>query len=302
MIASNNSAIVVAPPDERAPAHRLGDALGLETSILELGSFPDGETKMRAPAAAETTLLYWSLNHPNEKIMPLLLAASALREMGAKRIILIAPYLCYMRQDKAFREGEPVSQRVLARILSQWVDHLITVEPHIHRAPDLTSIFDKIAATNVSAAPLLSSLIEDDSANANAALIGPDAESFAWTETVAAQSGLPFAVMSKVRLGDHKVDISYDDKLSVEGKNIYLVDDLISSGGTLLTAAALLRERGAARIEALVVHALCDETVITTLKSHGVHRVRSLDTAPHTTNAGAIAPLLADAILSEIKL
>ncbi|MEL7491921.1 MAG: ribose-phosphate diphosphokinase [Pseudomonadota bacterium] len=302
MIASNNSAIVVAPPDERAPAHRLGEALGLETSILELASFPDGETKIRAPAAAETTLLYWSLDQPNKKIMPLVLAASALRDIGAKRIILIAPYLCYMRQDKAFREGEPVSQRVLARILSQWVDHLITVEPHIHRAPDLTSIFDKIDATNVSAAPLLSSLIEDDGANANAALIGPDAESFAWTETVAAQSGLPFAVMSKVRLGDHKVDISYDDKLSVEGKKIYLIDDLISSGGTLLTAAALLRERAAAQIEALVVHALCDASMLDALESRGVDRIRSLDTAPHPTNARYIAPLLAETVRSEIKL
>ena len=297
---THTDCLIAAMPHDAAPAARLGALLEIETLPVELGRFPDGETKVRAPRAAKTVLLYCSLYDPDPKIFPLTLAASALGDLGAQRIILIAPYLCYMRQDKAFRSGEPVSQKVLAAMLSPWIDHLMTVEPHIHRVESLSAAFPDIGATNVSAAPLLAGLIGDDGPEDNALLVGPDAESAAWTKAVAERTGLPFAVMSKIRRGDRDVEIAFDDDAPLAGRRVYLIDDLVSSGATLAASAKILKARGTGRVEALAVHALADNDAMEALKASGVERLRSLDTIPHGTNAAHAAPLLADALRSEV--
>lgn len=292
--------LLAAMPREIDLAERLAAAMSISVTSIEVDVFPDRETRVLAPKAANTTILYCSLNNPNEKLVPLMLAASALRDLGAQKIILAAPYLCYMRQDKAFREGEAVSQRVLSKILSPWVDHIVTIEPHLHRAKDLRAVFPHIKATALSAAPLLAAYVETAASASELLLIGPDEEARSWTNAVAEASSAPYAIMSKHRRGDRDVRIELLNETEIEGKHIILVDDVVSSGATLVASAELLHQRGAARIDALTVHALCSTEDLRRIKSAGVSRIISTNSVPHETNEIDITPLLANALLQEL--
>jgi ribose-phosphate pyrophosphokinase len=291
---------IAAMPYDIPSAQRLATEMNVEFAPIELRDFPDGETLVRASEAARTTILYCSLNDPNEKLAPLVLAVSALRDLGAEEIILVAPYLCYMRQDKAFHRGEAVSQRVIAKLLSPWIDQLVTVEPHLHRVKDLGSVFPDIKSISLSGALLLAELINRDGAKENMLLVGPDQEAGAWTKAVAERAQLPYVILTKKRLGDRDVSITLPKEVAVRGKHVCLIDDVISTGATLASAAMLLREQGAAMIEALTVHALCSSEGLKQLKAASVARLRSTDTVCHETNAISIAPMLAGAIVQEL--
>ncbi len=286
--------LIAAMPEDIEPARRLETETGLPLAEIGVHKFPDGESLVRAPAAAETVFLYCSLNDPNGKLVDLGLAASALREAGAKRLVLIAPYLCYMRQDKAFHPGEAVAQRFIGALLAQWFDRVITVEPHLHRTKTLTAIMPGIESSALPAAELLAALIRrDGEVAADILVVGPDAESQSWTSSVAAAAGAAFMILAKHRSGDRDVSILAQETENIAGKHVYLVDDIVSTGATLSAAASLLKRYGAARIDALVVHALFNKADEKRMLEAGIASIRSTDTVAHETNAIEISPLLA---------
>ncbi|WP_375204258.1 ribose-phosphate diphosphokinase [Hyphococcus sp.] len=286
--------LIAAMPEDIEPARRLEAETGLPLAEIGVHKFPDGESLVRAPAAAETVFLYCSLNDPNGKLVDLGLAASALREAGAKRLVLIAPYLCYMRQDKAFHPGEAVAQRFIGALLAQWFDRVITVEPHLHRTKTLTAIMPGIESSALPAAELLAALIRrDGEVAADILVVGPDAESQSWTSSVAAAAGAAFMILAKHRSGDRDVSILAQETENIAGKHVYLVDDIVSTGATLSAAASLLKRYGAARIDALVVHALFNKADEKRMLEAGIASIRSTDTVAHETNAIEISPLLA---------
>lgn len=293
--------LITATQRDWQAAERLSIEMNAAAAPIVVQKFPDSESKVRATQAGLVTVLYALLDQPDEKLLPLIFAASALRDLGAERIILVAPYLCYMRQDKAFCDGEAVSQRVLAKVLSPWIDHIVTVEPHLHRVKDFSAVFPDIKATALSAAPLLAALVDKSEGPKNILLVGPDQEAHAWTKAVAEKARAPFVIMTKQRRGDRDVKIELDDAVAVAGKHIYIVDDVVSSGATLAASARLLNQRGAAQIEALTVHALSSGDDLQQIKAAGVWRLRSTDTVPHETNEVSIAPLLADALFRELN-
>ena len=104
---------------------------------IAIHAFPDGEMRVTVGPASATTIIYASLDRPNDKLIALMFAAEALRRGGAKRLVLVAPYLCYMRQDTAFHEGEAISQKVIGPFLARYIDRVITVDAHLHRTPDI---------------------------------------------------------------------------------------------------------------------------------------------------------------------
>jgi ribose-phosphate pyrophosphokinase len=229
-----------------------------------------------------------------------MLAASALRDQGAGRLVLVAPYLCYMRQDTAFHPGEAVSQHVIGPWLAQIFDRIVTVDPHLHRTLDITTALPGTEAQALSAAPLLAELIGRDEGMGDIVLIGPDSESRQWVEQIAALQAVPFLIGDKIRDGDRKVRIDIPDAEQVDGRKAYIVDDMVSSGVTLATCAQQLIQAGARRVEVLVVHALCSADDFAMMEAAGIARLQSTDSVIHPTNAISLSPLLADALKSEI--
>ena len=128
-------------PSSIGDATRLSSLLGVPVHEIALHRFPDGELRVTVGAAAATTILYFPLDQPNDKLLALLFAVEALRRDGARRLVLVAPYLCYMRQDAAFRQGEAISQKVIGRLLAETVDRVITVDAHLHRTKRIEDVF-----------------------------------------------------------------------------------------------------------------------------------------------------------------
>lgn len=282
-------------------AQRLADLLGVACQAINLRHFPDGESLVQVAATESTALLYRSLDHPNDKLVELLLAASALRDRGASRIILVAPYLGYMRQDMAFQPGEAVSQKVVGTLLAAYFEGVVTVDPHLHRVASLEHVLPGIDAVAVSAASTLVDMLRPE-ITPDTILIGPDAESRPWVESVARPLGLPVLVGEKNRLGDRQVELAIAGIQGVRGRPVVLVDDLISSGGTLARCAALLHAAGAARVEAVATHCLAAPHDLAKLAASGIVRVRSTDTVPGPTASATIAPILAGVLARLVPL
>jgi ribose-phosphate pyrophosphokinase len=280
--------------DETAAAARLATAAGYELACIERHRFPDDELRLRLPPRLPPrVLLYRSLARPNEKLVELLLAARAARELGAARLALVAPYLAYMRQDIAFHAGEVVSQRIVGAFLAGLFDALVTVDPHLHRVARLAEAVPLADALALSAAPLLGELIA--ARRRQPLLIGPDAEATQWVGSAAARHGFEHAVCDKVRHGDRAVDIALP-AVEVAGRAVVLVDDVASSGRTLARAAQRLRAAGAASVDVAVTHALFAGDALATIRAAGVDEVWSTDCIAHPSNAVSMAPLLAAAL------
>ena len=169
--------VIQSLPSAAKDAARLAARLGVAMHAIELHRFPDGELRVTVGPAAATTILYVPLDRPNDKLLAILFAAEALRRGGAKRLVLVAPYLCYMRQDAAFHEGEAISQKVIGRLLAGTVDRVITVDAHLHRTKNIRDVFPGIEAENLSAMPAIADFLRAAGFDPGTVVVGPDAES-----------------------------------------------------------------------------------------------------------------------------
>lgn len=285
-------------PSGTADAQRLALRLGLPLHEAAIHRFPDGEIRVTVGPAAPTGIIYASLDQPNDKLIAILFAAEALRREGAHRLVLVAPYLCYMRQDAAFHPGEAISQRAIGRLLAATVDRVITVDAHLHRTADIKAVFPGIAADNLSAMPVIAEALAGiDPATI---VVGPDAESQPWVSDLAARLKLEHAVGRKARHGDRSVQIDFLGQAAFAGRPVLLVDDIVSSGGTLKTCARTVKEAGAATIDAVITHALFPASMTDEFARAGIRSVRSTSSVVHPTNAIPLDAVLAAALRSEL--
>jgi ribose-phosphate pyrophosphokinase len=286
--------------DEAPAALRLAKAAGLVPHQVEHHRFPDGEIQLTLPPhLPPRVVLLRSLNEPNDKLTELLLAAPTARQLGAQHLSLVAPYLAYMRQDKAFAPGQAVSQRIVGAWLATLFDAVITVDPHLHRVTTLAEAVPARQAITLSAAPLLGNWIAKH--RPGAFLLGPDSESAQWVTQAATAHGLAHAVCSKERLGDRAVRITlpaYD----LRGQAVVLLDDVASSGHTLATAAALALAAGATSVDVAVTHALLAGDALQRIHQAGVGEFWSTDSVGHPSNVVALSSLLAQALKLDVGM
>lgn len=261
--------------------------------------FPDGEFCPRVPAASPLALVYRSFDHPNEKLVALLLARDALsRDSRVNRCELVAPYLPYMRQDIAFRPGEPVSQAVLCRLLAERFSRIITVDPHLHRTTHLGEVYPGTIWQVLAAQDALADAIAASGPPPGLVIIGPDVESTPLVERLARRLGCTSATFAKERTGDREVHLTPPAGLDLAGRPVMILDDMCSTGGTMARLAAALQAAGARSIEGVVTHALFDEASAIRMREAGITRIRSTDSVAHPTNAIPLAGLLTEAILA----
>lgn len=288
-------------PCSAADAARLALQLNVPMHRIDQHSFPDGEVRVTIGPASATTILYASLDHPNDKLVALLFAAEALRRGGCKRIILLSPYLCYMRQDVAFRQGEAISQKAIGRLLAGIADRIITVDAHLHRTPEIATVFPGIEATNLSAMPVIGETLRTEGIDPATVVIGPDSESRPWVSDLADRVGLSHAVARKMRRSDRSVEIDFDEPGLVAGRPALMIDDIVSSGGTISACAKALAAAGATAIDAIVTHALFPATLRHDMALAGIRSIRSSHSVPHPTNAFILDDLYVAALRSELN-
>lgn len=283
--------VILPLPGNEAFAGKLAEAGGWSLIDSETRRFPDGETYFRilSEVRGRAVDLVCTLAAPDDHFLRLVFAADALRRLGAAEVSLVSPYLAYMRQDKSFHPGEAVTSQSFARLLDSTFDRIVTVDPHLHRYPSLSALY-RIPADSLHAAPVLADWI---GANVQAPLlIGPDEESAQWVSEIAARIGAPHEVLRKTRHGDRSVSIAVPDLTSHAGRQPVLVDDIASSGRTLIEAARQFGGMGLPRPICAVVHPLFAEDAYRQL-SEVAARVVSTDSVAHPSNAVSVAPLIA---------
>jgi len=287
--------LVVAMPGNEPFADALAAEAGMDRIPVTVRRFPDGESYVRADPLVQgrRVSIACTLDRPDDKLVPLLLLAAAVREAGALSVGLVAPYLAYMRQDRRFHPGETISARHVAAWISRHFDWLATVDPHLHRIAELSQIYG-IASRVVHAGHSVAAWVQ--SKVRNPLLIGPDEESAQWVGDVASQANAPFVVLRKIRHGDREVEVSVPDVEHWRSHTPVLVDDIVSTARTMIAAVDHLRRAGMAPPVCVAVHAVFAQSAFEDLREAGAGDIVSCDTVAHPTNRISIVPAVAAAV------
>lgn len=287
---------LIAVPGCEDHAHRLGTRLGIDVIVPELRQFPDGELYVRMPRERLDDTVAIVGNLSNDNFLRVAFLAGTARDLGAKTVGLVAPYLAYMRQDSVFHAGEGVTQRYFAKLVSSCVDWMVTVDPHLHRVHSLEGIYS-IPTTIARAAPAIAKWITSEVQKP--VLVGPDLESKQWVAAVAENCGAPFVILEKTRRGDRDVSVSAPD-YRWNGHTPVVIDDIVSTGRTMVEATRMLCAAGSAAPMCVAIHAVFADAVQDTLVAAGARGIVTCDTIPHASNRICVADSITDAVRTRL--
>ncbi|HHS8280987.1 TPA: ribose-phosphate pyrophosphokinase [Legionella anisa] len=275
---------------------RLQETLHVEVGDVTLHRFPDTEYYVRINTHIKNRnlIVVDSLNRPDEKILPLLFFAKTAKELGAKKVGLIAPYLPYLRQDTRFHEGEGITSRYFAEMLSTTFDWLMTVDPHLHRYHSLAEIYS-VPTFVLHATTAIASWIKNSIKKP--VIIGPDSESEQWVADIAEKGHFPYVVLEKVRHGDKEVAVSVPTTLKLESSTPVLVDDIISTARTMVETVTHLQKAGVQSVICIGVHALFAEEAYSLLSGIEGVTIITCNTIPYITNAIDVSDLIAKTLV-----
>ncbi|RUR18530.1 ribose-phosphate pyrophosphokinase [Legionella sp. km535] len=280
----NNKPILFPLFDYDELAHKIQKNCDYESGIINQHQFPDGETviKIESEVSNRTVLLLTSLDAPNPKIMPLIFAAETARALGASQVFLIAPYLAYMRQDKVFEPGQGITSQFFAKLISAYFDGLITLDPHLHRWHALNEVYE-IPTQVLHATRPIAHWIQK---NINEPLlVGPDEESMQWVQNIAGEAEAPFVILEKHRRGDHSVEVSIPNLDCYPGSTPILIDDIISTGMTMVETVKHLKALKVPSPVCIGVHAIFAGDAYQNLMAVGVKEIITCNTVRHPSNA-----------------
>lgn len=284
--------IITNGSNSTALARTVARKLSASYSPLTVNLFPDGDlyVQFNTDVKGKTVVMIQSFYpHPNQSLLEVIFAAETAKELGAKKFILVAPYLGFMRQDKRFHPGEAVSSRIMAGLLNRCVDRIITIDPHLHRYRTLKKIFT-IPAAKITANEVIAQYMKKH--YRKVFITGPDGESSQWAAAIARQVGCDSIILQKHRTHARKVRVEMVSDVSVRGKEVVIVDDIISTGHTVAEAAKLLKKKGAKRVSVIGVHGLFVEKAVDKLRKAGISRIISTNTITHPTNKIDVSELI----------
>ncbi|MDT7892432.1 MAG: ribose-phosphate diphosphokinase [Thermoproteota archaeon] len=221
----------------------------------EIKYFPDNELYLRFPFQIheEVVIVQSIYKEPDKKLIELFFASHNAKDLGAKKIFAFIPYLAYTRQDRRYKEGEAISQIItLKMIRDSGISSVLTFDAHFHAGiPKI----ENLNIMNVKLAPYFCSFFKEFANNENFIAIGPDDDAYELATLLAKQLGLESGFIEKKRLGDSEVEVK-KCSVDVKNKNIILVDDMISTGSTIIEAAKMLKNEGAKDIYVVATHGL----------------------------------------------
>ena len=223
---------------------------------VEIRKFPDGEKYVRVSGEGDEAIVVQSTYFPqDEHLIELLLLGDALKEKGFKKLIAVVPYLAYSRQDRVTKDGEPISVRAIMRAIGIYYDELYVFDLH---NPKTVEFFPKMAV-NLSPARAIAEYFKDKLREG--IVLAPDRGALERARAVAEILGVEFSYFEKKRISPTEVQMTPVD-IDVEGKNVLIVDDIISTGGTMVRAANILRKMVAKKIYVVATHGVFAEGAI----------------------------------------
>ncbi|MET0760664.1 MAG: ribose-phosphate pyrophosphokinase [Flavobacterium sp.] len=275
--------IFFALPGNDALAKSLAEKCQAELGEAIIRQFPDGETyiKIESDVKNKQAILICTLDHPDEKLLPLYYLSQTAKELGAKSTCIVSPYLAYMRQDKRFEPGEGITSAYFAKLISSFADSLITIDPHLHRRNSLSEIY-AIPTTVIHAADLISEWICSNIEKP--VLVGPDSESEQWVSEVAHQANAPFIILEKIRKGDEEVEISVPHLEKYKDCTPVLVDDIISTARTMIATIGHLKKAGMKKPICIGIHGIFANHAYSDLLAAGAEEVITCNTILHESN------------------
>lgn len=290
-----NNKLIIAFPDNESLTDTISNELKIPKGVIEVRHFPDGESYVRLVNNVndKEVIVVATLHYPNDKFLPLLFLLQLLRDSGATQITLVAPYLAYMRQDKQFRPGEAITSSYFSKLITPYINHLITVDPHLHRIHSMAELY-AIPATVLHAADLISDYIRHSIVSP--VLIGPDSESEQWVSAVAFRAQAPYLVLEKHRHGDRSVDISVPQVDRYRDHTPVLIDDIISTARTMIETVEHLKVAGMKPPVCIGVHAVFSDQSFSDLVNAGPSKIITCNTIPHPSNAIDLSSLIVETL------
>ena len=257
--------------------------------------FPDGESYLNiiSDVQNQDVVLLCQLHQPNNKLIDLMLFAETAKQQGARSVSIVAPYLAYMRQDKKFKSGECITSRHISAWLSERFDSIITIDPHLHRYKHLSEIYS-IPNTVLHATDLVAEYIRQHISQP--IVIGPDSESEQWANDVAQQAGCDALVLTKIRRGDYDVEVSLPQLENYPDYQPVIIDDIISTGKTMMEAAENIVSLGGKPPICIGIHAVFAEGAFLQMQQANIAEIITCDTILHPSNKISVVEKLAQAI------
>ncbi len=251
--------------------------------------FPDGEMYVRVGGRLEgEDVVVVQSTRTDQDLLELILLEDAVREAGARHVYVVVPYFGYARQDRRFFPGEPVSARALCRHVELGADAVVTVD--LHSAQTLTQ-FTK-PAYEASGIPAIARLLRERPVDL---LVSPDRGGTERVRRMAQLLGKPWFALDKKRIDSEHVELKIPADLpqGIEGKHLVLVDDVITTGGTIAEAAKLLKKHRAGAISAACTHGLFLRDAFERIKAV-TDDVYATDTLGNAAEKASVAPDIAD--------
>lgn len=294
--------ILIAGPASQILGVKIAQELGIETMNTEIKIFPDGENYLRINIEDETLLANKeviivqstgpsSSGNQNSRLFELFMMIDSVKRMGAVKIIVVAPYLAYARQDKIFRPGESQFAKVIFRIInSLGIDEFYAVDVHAPLIMDECSC----KAVNIDSMKLLADYIKSKGGK-EIVIVAPDKGAVERSKTFAKHFGedVPVDFFEKKR--DVKTgEIKMSGKLSLKGKDVVIADDIIATGGTMATAIKLVKESGANRVFAVATHALLLQQAKYRILKAGADEIIGTDSIDNEASKVSLAKIIAD--------
>lgn len=289
-------------------SEKVAKVLHITLGKVDLTRFADGELRpwIQEDVRDKTVFVLQSFSYPmDEHIMEMALMGDAIRRSAPKTMIAVIPYLGYARQDKLHRTGEPVSARVIAKFLEvSKYSEVISVDLH----NDAIVGFFQIPVTHVSALEILAKEIKKSQIK-NAVVVSPDVGGVKRARNLAYMLDLPLVVMEKKRFLDrHDTSESFEIIGDVQGKSAIIVDDIISTGGTIIHSADSLKKAGAAKVCVYATHGVFAGSAVKNLNNSAIDEIVISDTIAvpkdnisEKVHMVSVAPLLSDAISSIVR-
>lgn len=283
--------IIFCLPGNESLATKLAKELSIEAGIIHIKQFPDRETFIRIESDVKgiDAVIVCTLNDPDDKLLSLYFLGKTLKELGAERITLVAPYLAYMRQNRRFFPGEAVTTRLFAGMISDMADELITVDPHLNDSLDLASFYS-IPVKVLHAAPLIVRWIKENVKKP--LLVAHNDESRKWIGEIASGVSAPYITLSQKPEDEDEVANMVSELKKWEGHKPVIVDDIIVTARTMIIAVRKLKSAGYELPICIGVHGIFAGTAELPLFSTDAEIITT-NAIPHHTNRIDIAPLIA---------